>query len=122
MGLFSSLFGRKADARLDEIVAGRATERREPVLGLGIKSLGKGQTRGNGFLALTSDELIFVQWVPVREFRVARHELQAGTVRSWLGKRVGADLLHVAGPEDEAAFQVRDLDGWLAVLGGAPRG
>jgi hypothetical protein len=117
MGLMARLFGGKARRRLDEILAGRAVHRLDDVLGFGVKSRGKAQIRGNGWLALTSDELIFVMWLPVRDVRIPRSAvLEAGTVKSWLGKTVGARLLHVRWEEDEAAWQVRDIESWLGDL------
>jgi hypothetical protein len=90
--------------------------------GLGLQSAGKTQVRGNGHLALTSDALVFRQWVPQRETRIPLAAVTAvGTERWWLGKSVGAKLLVVrwrtpAGGEDAMAWRVRDLDGWLAAL------
>ncbi len=95
------------------------------VNGLGLESLGKRQVRGNGTLALTTDELRFRQWVPQREVRIALSDVvDVGTERWWLGKSVGRPLLCVrwrgdGGSEDAMAWQVRDLDAWLADLGAA---
>ena len=78
--------------------------------------------RGNGWLVLSPGELRFSQWVPRRETRIP---LTAVTVvetrRAWLGKTVGSKLLCVRwrtpeGGEDAMAWEVRDLDGWLAAL------
>jgi hypothetical protein len=90
--------------------------------GLGLQSKGRGQVRGNGWLALTADELVFRQWVPARETRIALAAVTAvGTERTWLGKWVGSRLLCVrwrtpAGDEDAMAWQVADLDGWVAAV------
>ena len=100
-------------------------ERKENAQGLGLESRGKGQVRGNGWLVLTADELRFRQWVPDRETRIPRAAITAvETPRSWLGKSVGRKLLVVRwqtseGGEDAMAWNVRDLDGWLAALGPA---
>ena len=102
---------------------GGASRRIENVQGLGLESRGKGQVRGNGWLALTADELVFRQWVPGRETRIPLAAVTAvGTERTWLGKWVGSRLLRVRwrtedGTEDAMAWRVRDLDGWLAELG-----
>jgi hypothetical protein len=50
-----------------------------------------------------------------------------GTERTWLGKWVGRRLLRVRwrtleGTEDAMAWEVRDLDAWLAALARAAAG
>lgn len=92
------------------------------VRGLGLKSRGRGQVRGNGTLALSVDELRFRQWIPQREVRIPLANVtHVGTERWWLGKTVGRRLLCVRwrredGSEDAMAWEVRDLDSWLADL------
>jgi hypothetical protein len=94
----------------------------ENVRGLGRESRGKGQVRGNGWLALTDDELRFKQWVPAREERIPLATVTAvETPRVWLGKTVGRKLLCVRwqtadGTADAMAWEVRDLDDWLVAL------
>lgn len=93
--------------------------------GLGLQSRGAGQIRGNGWLVLTDDELRFRQWVPARETRIPLADVTAvETKRWWLGKTVGSRLLCVrwrtAGGGDAMAWEVRDLEDWLAALD-APR-
>lgn len=91
--------------------------------GFGLQSRGKAQVRGNGWLALTADELVFRQWVPRRDTRIARASITAvETPRAWLGKTNGSRLLCVRwgeadGADDAMAWFVRDLDDWLAALG-----
>ena len=111
---------------LEEELGDTAT-RKANARGLGLESRGKGQVRGNGWLVLSPGELRFSQWVPQRETRIP---LTAVTVvetrRGWLGKTVGSKLLCVRwrtpeGGEDAMAWEVRDLDGWLAALRDAPR-
>ena len=105
-----------------EAEVGDDAERSENVQGLGLESRGKGQVRGNGWLVLTADELRFRQWVPDRETRIPRSAITAvETDRWWLGKSVGRKLLVVRwrtpeGGEDAMAWNVRDLDDWLAAL------
>ena len=90
--------------------------------GLGLESRGRGQVRGNGWLMLTDDELRFSQWVPSRETRIPLAAVTAvETKRWWLGKTVGSRLLCVrwrtaGGAEDAMAWEVPDLDAWLAAL------
>ena len=88
----------------------------------GVESRGAGQIRGNGCLAATGDELVFLMWLPRRELRISRSHI-TGTARvgSHLGKTVGRPLLLVRftrddGQPDSAAWLVRDLAMWEAVL------
>lgn len=89
---------------------------------LGLLSRGKGQTRGNGRLVLTPTELRFRQLVPDRTTVVPLASVvSVGSEKSWLGKWVGGRLLCVRwrtpdGAEDAMAWQVRDLDGWIAAI------
>lgn len=88
---------------------------------IGVKSRGLGQMRGSGTLALTHAELVFLMWVPRRELRIAREAIESvETGHGLAGKRTRGNLLHVRwrGAEgmDEAAWGVKDLDGWLAAL------
>jgi hypothetical protein len=104
---------------------GDGVRRIETVRGLGLRSAGRGQIRGTGLLVLTDDELRFRQMVPARETRIPLAAVTgAGKERWWLGKTVGRPLLRVTwlaegGAEDAMAWQVRDLDAWLAELGPA---
>lgn len=121
--LLARRYGGRVEAQLaDEL--GDGLRRVETVGGLGLESAGRAQIRGNGTLALTTDALRFRQWVPRREVRIALDDVTSvETVRWWLGKTVGRRLLCVrwrtdAGGEDAMAWQVRDVDGWIADLGG----
>jgi len=101
---------------------GDSVGRSADVLGLGLESRGRAQVRGNGRLVLTPDELSFRQLVPQRETKIPLTAVTSvGTERTWLGKWVGSKLLCVRwqtsdGGEDAMAWQVRDLDGWLAAI------
>jgi len=103
---------------------GAGLRRVETVRSLGLKSLGRGQVRGNGTLALSADELRFRQWVPRRDVRIPLTDItDVGTERWWLGKSVGRKLLCVRWrtedlSEDAIGLEVRDLDAWLADLRG----
>ncbi|MDQ3933145.1 MAG: hypothetical protein M3340_00770 [Actinomycetota bacterium] len=94
------------------------------VSGLGLRSRGRGQVRGNGWLVLTPEELRFRQWIPQRETTIPLAAVTSvGTERTWLGKWVGSKLLRVRwrtsdGSEDAMAWHVPDLEGWLAALHG----
>ena len=71
---------------------------------------------------LTPGELRFRQWLPDRETRIPRADMTAvETPKSWLGKSVGTTLLCVRWQEDAMAWEVRDLDAWLAALSSDPR-
>ena len=105
-----------------EAEVGDSARRTANARGLGLESRGASQVRGNGWLVLTDDELRFRQWVPDRETRIPLTTVtEVETVRWWLGKTVGSRLLCVRwrtpdGAEDAMAWEVRDLDGWLADL------
>ncbi len=118
-----ALFRRaKRDETNGEPEVGDAATRSATVNGLGLESGGRGQVRGNGKLVLTPDELSFRQWVPQRDTTIPLEAIvSVGTERTWLGKWVGATLLCVRwrtsdGSEDAMAWQVRDLEGWLAAI------
>ena len=112
---------KRAQNELEEEL-GRSIERSASVSGLGLQSRGRGQVRGNGRLVLTRDELRFRQWIPQRETKIPLAAVTSiGTERTWLGKWVGSKLLCVRwrtseGTEDAMAWQVPDLEGWLAAL------
>ena len=56
------------------------------------------------------------------ERRIPRADMTAvETPKSWLGKSVGTTLLCVRWQEDAMAWEVRDLDAWLAALSSDPR-
>ena len=112
---------RRVKAGIEAEVGDTAT-RKANARGLGLESRGKGQVRGNGWLVLSPGELRFAQWVPHRETRIPLDAVTlVETRRVWLGKTVGSKLLCVRwrtpeGGEDAMAWEVRDLDGWLAAL------
>jgi hypothetical protein len=113
---------RRVTAEADAEAGGDA-RRSEHVRGLGLESRGTAQVRGNGRLVLTEDELRFRMFVPDRETRIPLAAVTSvGSERTWLGKWVGRRLLRVrwttAGGENAMAWEVRDLDGWIAALGG----
>ena len=88
----------------------------------GIESKGVAQIRGNGCLAASDDELMFLMWLPRRELVIPR-ELVTGVdrVRSHLGKTIGRDLLKVSftnseGNPDSIAWYVSDIEAWESAL------
>jgi hypothetical protein len=88
----------------------------------GIESRGAAQLRGNGCLAVTSEEVVFLMWLPRRELRVSRERITSvERVRSHLGKTIRRDLLKLTfadetGLSDSAAWYVGDLPAWEAAL------
>jgi hypothetical protein len=94
---------------------------------LGLTSRGKYQSRGNGALVLTADELVFFQMVPKRDLTIPLATItEVKTVKVHLGKSYGRNLLYVGfdGPSrpDSIAWFVRDLPAWLAALKPSARG
>ena len=100
-------------------------ERAENVRGLGLESRGPKQLRGNGRLVLTHDELRFRMLVPDRETVIPLASvIDVGAEKTWLGKWVGRRLFRVRwrtpdGGADAMAWEVRDLDAWVAAVQGA---
>jgi hypothetical protein len=92
----------------------------------GVESRGRWQIRGNGCLAATADEILFIMWWPRREVRIPRSAITGvERARSHLGKTVGHQLLRVhftsaEGRPDSIAWWVRDVSRWETLLA-APR-
>lgn len=90
----------------------------------GVESLGRGQIRGNGCLAATDDEILFVMWFPRREIRIPRDRVTSvERARAHLGKTVGRELIRVRftnenGRPDSIAWWVSDPARWEAALTG----
>ncbi len=107
--------------RIDSALAELDVRRQGKANFYGLASKGSAQVRGLGTLALTPDELVFLQMVPANEVRVPRPAIHTVEVaRSFLGKTQGRDLLVIAwaadGVEDRVAFDVPDLDAWRQAL------
>ena len=125
LGLVMVPVSRRARRLRAEVEAevGESGRRTANARGLGLESRGASQVRGNGWLVLTDDELRFRQWVPDRETRIPLAAVtEVTTERWWLGKSVGSKLLVVRwstpeGGEDAMAWEVPELDKWLADLG-----
>lgn len=90
----------------------------------GLESKGAFQVRGNGCLAASQDELLFVMWYPRREILIDRELITSVERTKWhLGKSVFRPLLLVRfademGQPDSVAWYVRDLPMWEAALSG----
>jgi hypothetical protein len=113
----------RAQARLREIPG--AILRSTAATSLGLVSLSGGQLRGTGTLVLTDGEVVFAQWRPDRLVRIPRPAIVAvDTTRTHLGKTMNHDMLRIrwasaeTETEDSIALFIRDLDPWLADLGG----
>jgi hypothetical protein len=115
----------KRRAELQAILAGRTPIRQDDRVNcFGLESLGATQLRGNGLLALASDELVFLQFVPNRVVRVPLDRISVvDECDSWLGKTVFQSLLRVAwsdgAGQERAAFWVRDPSGWRSTIDAA---
>ena len=107
----------RAAARVEERLEGLEVRRKAKANLYGVASEGGGQVRGLGMLALTPDELVFVQFVPDRQIRIRRDRITAAAVgRTFLGKTSGRDLLMVTWGEDVAAWDVPDVTSWQSAL------
>lgn len=88
----------------------------------GVESKGRAQIRGNGVLAATDDEILFVMWFPRKEVRIRRDRITAvERAKSHLGKTVFQPLLRVRftddqGNPDSVAWWVSDVSTWEAAL------
>lgn len=89
----------------------------------GVESRGAAQIRGNGYLAASPDEILFIMWLPRRELAIPLSRVTAvERATSHLGKTIGRELLRVrftndAGQPDSVAWFVRDLPMWESALG-----
>ena len=111
----------RGQARLAEVPG--SPSRTTAATSMGLESLGPKQPRGTGTLALTDDEVAFAQWRPEALIRIPRAAIRTvDTTREHLDKSMTSDLLRIRwatdGGEDCVAFFVRELDPWLADLGG----
>ena len=88
----------------------------------GVDSRGAAQIRGNGVLAASDDEVMFLMWLPRRQLRIPRNLITGvQRVKSHLGKTVGRDLLKVSftnseGNPDSIAWHVDALEAWESAL------
>jgi hypothetical protein len=89
----------------------------------GLQSLGMPQVRGNGCLALGADKLAFAMWLPRRLVEIELSSIKSvSTSNTHLGKTRRLPLLVIDftsadGKDDQAAWLVGDLQGWLEELG-----
>jgi len=116
---------RAARARADAALADLGTPLRTAAASaLGRTGADMESMTGTGTLVLTAEELGFAQWRPARLLRIRRADiLRTDTTREHLGKSMKNDVLRLTwrgdgNVEESVAFFVRDLDPWLADLGG----
>jgi hypothetical protein len=112
-----------AQARVEDSLASLDVRRQDKVHCHAAATEGEGQTRRLGTLALTPDELVFVQFVPPGEVRVPLAAVtKVETARSFLGKEHTTDLMVVSwateseGTDSQVAFDVPDIESWRADL------
>ncbi|ASA25854.1 hypothetical protein [Paenibacillus donghaensis] len=89
----------------------------------GLASSGPAQIRGNGYLVLTAEALIFEMYVPARKIIIPLSSMiKVDTPRTHLGKlgRAGSRLLRVTytadNVEEVAAWSVNHPDQWVNAL------
>jgi hypothetical protein len=120
--VFDKTAARVADELRNRLGPGRVVLIDESANSFGVQSRGIWQMRGNGCLALTSDEIVFVMWWPRRELRIPRSRITSVEQTKWhLGKTRGRALLKVgfvneAGAPDSVAWYVTHLAEWKAAL------
>lgn len=110
-----------AKARIDAGLAQLEVRRQDKAHLLGLQSGPERQAKAIGALALTPDELVFLQLVPEREVRIPRAAITRAEVgRDFLGRTHPKDLVLVTWGEgeavDTAGFEVPDPSGWATEL------
>ena len=115
----------RAQARLAEVPG--TVMRTSAATSLGLSSQAEAPVRGTGTVVLTDLEVAFAQWRPDRLLRIPRASIvETDTTREHLGRTMNGDVLRIRwrtddGTEDCVALFLRDLDPWLADLGGTRR-
>jgi hypothetical protein len=90
----------------------------------GLESKGMGQVRGNGFIALTGQDLRITRAVPAAEWRIPHQQIkQVALEPSFLGKRRGMKVLVITfeqeGQPDRIGVYVRNGADWVEVIANA---
>ena len=111
-----------AKSRIDDGLAKLDVQRQDKANLLGLPSGAARPTKAIGALALTPDELVFLQLVPEREVRIPRAAFTRADVgRYFLGRTHHRDLVIVTWDggdgADAAGFEVDDAAGWASELG-----
>jgi hypothetical protein len=124
--VFKTIRRRAATEATSKLGAGRILAEEDGANFFGLGSKGGAQIRGNGFLGVSQEALLFVMWFPRKEIRIPRDRIvSVERANSHAGKTIGRPLLRVrfrndVGEEDTAAWYVSDLQRWLVLLGAAP--
>ncbi len=88
----------------------------------GIKSLGGGQIRGKGFLALTEKRLYYSRYFPKKVVSIPVESIkETEMVQTYLGKNTYAPVLKILFDQDEIAFAISEPDLWIEKLDGAKK-
>jgi hypothetical protein len=88
----------------------------------GLESQGIGQVRGNGFIALTGEDLRITRAIPAAEWRIPHRQIKQATLEpSFLGKRRGSPVLVITfeadSQVDRLGVYVRDGQAWVEAIG-----
>jgi hypothetical protein len=89
----------------------------------GVGSAGVFQLRGNGCLAATADEVMFLMWIPRGScgYLATGYRSSSGRPRTWArpspSRCCGSTTVDETGRPDSVAWFVRDLPAWEATLG-----
>jgi len=108
---------RQLEVRMEERLRGRKVLRRDGWVSLfGQRSRGLVRVRGNGALALTDRELVFLLAVPAREITIPLQSVvSVSHPKSFMGRSIFRPLLVVAccgEEEDEVGWALKDPEAW----------
>lgn len=83
----------------------------------GLKSLGRGQIRGNGVAVLTGKKVYFSRYFPAKHISIPLEKIdKIETAQGYLGKNVYMKTLKLGFGKEELEFHVSDLKDWLEEL------
>ena len=87
----------------------------------GLESQGMGQVRGNGFIALTGEDVRVARAVPAATWRIPHRQIKTATLEpSFLGKRRSSPVLVITfeadGQRDRLGVYVRDGQAWVEAI------
>lgn len=106
----------KARERVESRLGAMTVVRQSKADYRGTASAGSDEARGAGVLALSPEELVFVQFVPDREVRIPRRQITSVTSTTEFEGSEGKEVLVVTWSDDRSAWQVPDIAGWQAAL------
>lgn len=80
----------------------------------GLKSLGRGQIRGNGVAVLTVRKIYFSRYFPEKHISIPLEQIdKIETAQGYLGKNVYMKTLKLTFGNEELSFYVNDMKDWL---------